>query len=30
MQKWLDHNDISMYLFHNEGKLVVAGRFIKL
>ena len=29
MQKWLDDNDILMYLTHNEGKSVVAERFIK-
>ena len=28
-QKWLDDNDILMYLTLNEGKLVVAERFIK-
>ena len=30
MQKWLDDNDILMYLTHNEGKSVVAERFIKI
>ena len=29
MQKWLDNNDILMYSTHNEGKSVVAERFIK-
>ena len=29
MQEWLDINDILMYSTHNEGKLVVAERFIK-
>ena len=29
MQKWLDDNEILMYLTHNEGKSVVAGRFIR-
>ena len=29
MQKWLDNNDILMYLTHNEGKSVVAERFIR-
>ena len=29
MQKWLDDNVISMYSSHNEGKLVVAERFIR-
>ena len=29
MQKWLDNNDIFMYSTHNEGKSVIAGRFIK-
>ena len=29
MQKWLDDNDILMYLTDNEGKSVVAERFIK-
>ena len=28
-QKWLDDNDILMYVTLNEGKLVVAERFIK-
>ena len=28
MQKWLDDN-ILMYLTHNEGKSVVAERFIR-
>ena len=30
MQKWLDDNDILMYFTHNEGKSVVAERFIKI
>ena len=29
MQKWLDDNDILMYTKHNEGKSVVAERFIR-
>ena len=29
MQEWLDNNDILMYLRHNEGKSVIAERFIK-
>ena len=29
MQKWLDDNDILMYSTHNEGKSVVAERFVK-
>ena len=29
MQKWLDDNDILMYSTHNEGKSIVAERFIK-
>ena len=29
MQEWLDNNDILMYFTHNEGKLVIAERFIK-
>ena len=29
MQKLLDDNDILMYLTNNEGKSVVAERFIK-
>ena len=29
MQKWLDDNDILMYLTCNEGKSVVAERFIR-
>ena len=28
-KKWLQDNDIVMYLTHNEGKSVVAKRFIK-
>ena len=30
MQKWLNDSDILMYSTRNEGKLVVAERFIKL
>ena len=30
MQKWLDDNDFLMYSTHNEGKSVVAERFIKI
>ena len=29
MQEWLDNNDILMYSTLNEGKAVIAGRFIK-
>ena len=29
MKKWLDNNNISMYSTHNEGKSVVAEKFIK-
>ena len=29
MQGWLDNNDILMYFTHNEGKSVIAERFIK-
>ena len=29
MQKWLDDNDILMYSTYNEGKSVIAERFIK-
>ena len=28
-KKWLKDNDIEMYLTHNEGKYVVAERFIR-
>ena len=28
-KKWLENNDISMYSAHNEGKSVVAERFIR-
>ena len=28
-KKWLKHNDIEMYSVHNEGKPVVAERFIR-
>ena len=28
-KKWLQDNDITMYLTHNEGKSVVAERFIR-
>ena len=28
-KKWLDDNDIFIYSTHNEGKSVVAKRFIK-
>ena len=30
MKSWLEKEDIEMYLTHNEGKPVVAERFIKL
>ena len=29
MQEWLDTNDIVMYSTHNEGKSVIAERFLK-
>ena len=29
MKSWLGKNYIEMYLTHNEGKSVVAGRFIR-
>ena len=29
MQKWFDDNDILTHSTHNEGKLVVAERFIR-
>ena len=29
MQEWLDNNDILMYSTQNEGKSVMAERFIK-
>ena len=29
MQEWLDNNNISMYSIYNEGKSVIAERFIK-
>ena len=29
MQEWLNNNDILMYCTHNEGKSVIAERFIK-
>ena len=29
MQEWLDNNDILMYWTHNEGKTIIAERFIK-
>ena len=30
MQKWLVDNDILIYLIHNEGKLVVNERFMRV
>ena len=30
MQEWLDNNDILMYFTHNDGKSVIAERFLKL
>ena len=30
MQKWLDDNDVLMYLTHIEGKLIVAKRFMRI
>ena len=29
MKSWLGKNDIEMYSIHNEGKSVIAERFIK-
>ena len=29
MQKWIDNNDILMYSTNNEGKSVIAEKFIK-
>ena len=29
LRKWLKNNDIEMYSIHNEGKSVVAERFIR-
>ena len=29
MQSWLEKNDIEMYSIHNQGKSVVAERFIR-
>ena len=29
MQEWLENNDILLYSAHNEGKSVIAERFIK-
>ena len=29
LKKWLQDNDIEMYSIHNEGKSVVAERFIR-
>ena len=29
MQEWLDNNGVLMYSTHNEGKSVIAERFIK-
>ena len=28
-KKWLEDNDIEMYSIHNEGKFVVAERFMR-
>ena len=30
MKSWLQNNDVKMYLTHNEGKSVVAERFIRI
>ena len=30
MQKWLDNNGTLVYSTHNEGKSVIAERFIKI
>ena len=29
MKSWLEINDIEMYLTHNEGRSVIAERFIR-
>ena len=29
MQEWLDNSNILMHLANNEGKSVIAGRFIR-
>ena len=29
MEEWLSNNDILMYSTHNEGKSVIAERFVK-
>ena len=29
MHEWLENNDIFMYSTHNEGKSVIAEKFIK-
>ena len=29
MKSWLEKNDIEMYSTHNEGKSVIAERFIR-
>ena len=29
MQEWLGNNDILIYTTHNEGKSIIAERFIK-
>ena len=30
MKPWLEENDIEMYSMHNEGKSVIAERFISV
>ena len=30
IQEWLDNNDILMYSKHNEGKSLIAEKFIKM
>ena len=30
MHEWLENNDILMYSTHNEGKSVIAEKFIKI
>ena len=30
MQEWLDNNNVLMHSTHNEGKSVIAERFIKM
>ena len=30
IQKWLEDDEILMYLIHNEGKLIIAKRFVRI